>query len=343
MGKEIRSQIEGIQGTKKPQHFTFDEGLFDNLDNIYSKEGDVENEKDMHWSDCKNVPYNSNSRTMFHSASSRQNNDIHSLERQIKKLQASLAEKKTELRIQQENATKELKNCEQQYKEKIQIDRLHFENSQRLLKHKHDEDLKKAKKEIAQVKSDARLVIDFIRRKANEAIAEENSKAERQKKSIGKKMQALESEMKKTFHNHLHTLEEEVKMVVRKEKKAIDLTILPPPPPKHISLMSKRKLNISPIRACCGDVSIPTDKSEAPELCSDDSISTCYSDESPMVSNDEKGTSCGSNQHELLKSRVQELEQWTDTLTIALRNGAKIKGSNLSPSQKGKDTKNSTR
>jgi hypothetical protein len=341
MGQEIRTQIESIQrGTmsgsninkqqqqqhhqqQNPQHFTFNDQIIEQFDKVY------ESEQDEAWS----VHGNTTRSKIIDSELKESMSKNSVLEGQIKMLKEALLEKKTELKSQQEKTIKEVKNCEQKYKEKNQVERLHFENSQRLLKHKHNEELKKIKKDVVQVKSDARLVIDFVRRKANEAIADESLKIEQQKKSMGKKMEALESQMKRTFHSHLHTLEEEVKMVVRKEKKAIDLTILPPPPPKNISIAHRRMLN----SRRCSNVSIPTDESEAPDLCSDDSISTSYSDVSGsdqfsfMKHDKDKYIS---DQHEILKSRVQELEQWTDTLTLALRNGAKIKGSDLNSGQK---------
>ena len=316
MGQEIRSQIEGIDSMNKPQHFTFDESIKNTFDEIYTQD------ENFHDQDELQHPDNTNNKASTMQATPKKI----ILERRIKKLEEKLLEKETELKVQKEKAVKDLKYCEQQYKEKNQVDRLHFENSQRLLKNAHCVETKKLKKEISQVKSDARLVIDFIRRKANEAIAEENSKIQKEKNSIGKKMEDLQSEMKKTFHNHLCSLEEEVNMVVKKEKKkAIGLKILPPPPPKNISIFSKRK----PIPPLSGPFfsssSIPTDESEAPNLCSDDTISTCYSDEVPPIVGEKRDEHI-LNEHEILRSRVQELEEWTDTLTLALRTGAKIKG-----------------
>ena len=335
MSQEIKNQVEGMQHcVNKPQHFTFHDCIANNFDKIYPQNDDDNlDEKAQGGIQPKNRNeiYNNSTIESEVQSKSEQNASIIALERQVKMLKECLLEKKTEIRVQKENA-------EQQCKEKNQVDRLHFENSQRLLKHKHHEELRKARKEIVQVKSDARLVIDFVRRKANEAIADESSKMEFQKKSMGKKMETMESQMRKTFHSHLHKLEEEVKMVVRKEKKAIDLTILPPPPPKHISIISKHKSKPPPIIRSCYNMSIPSDESEAPDLCSDDSISTCYSDMSRLASREEKDSNI-SDVHELLKSRVHELEQWTDTLTLALRKGAKIKGSDLTSNQKAMDKK----
>ena len=90
MSQEIRTQIEGIQGMKKPEHFTFDQGLFDDLDKIYSTEGSSDNEYDIQWLD------NSSPRNIFPPAPPpKQNANIHSLERQIKKLQEKLTEKRS--------------------------------------------------------------------------------------------------------------------------------------------------------------------------------------------------------------------------------------------------------
>lgn len=316
MGQEIRSQIEGMDLINKPQHFTFDESIKNTFDKIYTQGESYYDQDELQ------DPDNVNNRSSAMQTPPKKA----ALERRIKKLEEKLLEKETELKIQKEKAAKDLKYCEQQYKEKNQVDRLHFENSQRLLKSAHGDETQKLKKEISQVKSDARLVIDFIRRKANEAIADENSKIQKQKNSIGKKMEELQSEMKKTFHNHLCSLEEEVIMVVKKEKKkAVDLKILPPPPPKNIIIFPKHKPIASSSRPFLRS-SIPTDESEAPNLCSDDSISTCYSDEIPLFVREKRDDQIIMNEHDLLRSKVQELEEWTDTLTLALRTGAKLKG-----------------
>lgn len=332
MGQEIRNQIQGMQGqgvqvqgihdTKKPLHFTFEDTINQTFDKIY--QGERYRERNEQHDACRNNNSSSNKRAISPST----------LERRIEKLEESLLDKETQLKAQQEKARKDLKYCEQQYKEKNQVERLHYENSQSLLKRAHEEEIRKVKKEIAQVKSDARLIIDFIRRKASEALAEENSKVEHQKKSIGKRMEAMEAEMKKTFHDHLVSLEEEVKKVVKKERtKAIDLQILPPPPPKNISILPKRKSNTAAVRRHWDD-SIPSDETEAPALCSDDSISTCRSDEISSIDIKKIRDTETINEHEILRSRVQELEEWTDTLTLALRTGAKIKGSPMNSNPK---------
>ncbi len=324
MGQEIRSQIEAInmQSTNRPQHFTFDDSILDDLDFISIPPQSNEGTTDPTTRNVSSsMPSSSSSIPHHHARSSNEQ----ALKRQIKNLESILSEKKSELKLHQEKASKDLKDCEQKYRERNQVERLHFENSKRLMKHAHNEELKKFKKEIAQVKSDARLIIDFVRRKANEAIAEESTKMVNQKRSIGKKMEALESQMKKTFHSHMNNLEEEVKMVMRKEKKAINLTILPPPPPRNISIMSKRKLNRCTMDFVKEDIkSIPSDEIEVPDMYSNDSISTCFSESGDLLSKDKKDK-CISNEHQLLKTRVKELEEWTDTLTLALRSGAKIK------------------
>lgn len=304
MGQEIRTQIEGMQEiSSKPLHFTFEETINNTFDEIYNQ-GNVchEQQEEVQSERRRSTPCKNNIAAPTIQTTSKQATISVALQRRIETLEESLVEKETELKAQHEKASKDLKYCGQQYKEKIQVDRLHFENLQRFLKHAHNDEMKKAKKEIAQVKCDARLVIEFVRRKANEAIDEETSKMEHQKKSIGRKMEALESEMKRTFHNHLLSLEEEVKMVVKKEKnKAVDLNILPPPPPRNISILQKRNLNSSPSRPCL-DTSIPSDKSEAPDLWSDDSISTCNSDEILSVIKEKKNGHI-SNEHELLRTR----------------------------------------
>ncbi len=329
MSQEIRNQIEGIRQSNIPQHFTFEDTVENAFDNTFRHNSSNSNHRQTNTFDelnfvgigSNNVPFPKESPKRIHTFK-----DDPSFGRRIKKLEDSLLEKKTELKAQQENAVKELKNMEQKYKEKIQVDQLHFENSQRILEKAHSEEIKKLKKEMVQIKSDARLVIDFIRRKANEAIAEETSKVKYQKMSLGKKMEALESEMKKTFHHHLMSLEEEVRNVVKKERnKAVDLKILPPPPPKNISILRKDRLH--PFTSVRLDDSLPSsDESKVPvNKCSDDSISTCNSDE--MFASDfvnKMKDSEFTNEHEILRNRVQELEHWTDTLTLALRSGAKI-------------------
>ena len=317
----------------KPQHFTFDDSILDDLDfipslpNHHNEKEEVHHQHQQHFhhpcTQKQPQPYPSSSTQCHNATNERQTASSLSLLRsQIKKLEDQLSDKQTELKLQKEKSVKALKDCEQQYRDKNQVDRLHFENSQRLMKHAHDEEMNKLKQEMAQVKSDARLIIDFVRRKANEAIQEESHKMEHQKRSIGKKMEALESQMQKTFHNHLHNLEQDVKMVMRKEKKAINLSVLPPPPPKNIAIIpNKRKMKFDFKKD--ESRSFPTDETKTPDLRSNDSISTFFSDSDGGVQSNEK-SGCISNEHELLKTRVKELEQWTDTLTLALRSGAKV-------------------
>jgi hypothetical protein len=316
MGKEIRNQIESLQQKSNPQHFTFDDSIKNAFDWAANREKDGPTRRS-HGGNKIPFEFDEKEIPMF-------NDDNPTLKNKITRLEESLLEKETELKLQKDKASKDLKHCAQQYKEKNQVERLHFENSQRLLRDSQEHEIRKLKQETAQVKSDARLVIDFVRRKANEAIIEESSKVEHQKKSFGKKMEALESEMKKTFHIHLVSLEEDVNMAVKKEKKkGIGLKILPPAPPRNISIIKKPKNYPGSILR---NDSIASDNTKAAELSSNDSISTCYSNDIISTGSVKKGKK-RLNEHETLKSRVQELEEWTDTLTLALRTGAKITNS----------------
>jgi len=320
MGQEIRTQIEGMLKENKPQHFTFNEVISDTFDRTFEQSGAYADQDRMYdYSKRKDMNRDIPSPSRFHKC------DM-SIEKELRKLEERLIHKEIELKAHCEKAIKDLKYCEQKYREKIQIDHLHFENSQQLLKQSHEDEMRKVNEEIAQVKSDARLVIDFIRRKASQAIAEESTKVEYQKKSMGKKMEAIEAEMKKKFNDHLISLEEEVRNVVNNEKrKVMNSKILPsPPPPTNVCLFSKPKMNSSPMKKKI-DISIPSDGSEVQCLYSDDSISSCKSGEM-------RNTTGLENEHDILKRRVQELEKWTDTLTLALRTGAKMKKSNMTSS-----------
>jgi len=242
------------------------------------------------------------------------------LAKKVIELKRALIETKSELKEAKENTAKELEAQMQEYKEKIEVDRLHYKNSQELMESTHKSELKQAESEIVQVKNDARLVIDFIRRKANEALEEVNTKNKNDKKQMTENMQSLEHQMKQNFNRHLQNLEGQVRNVVREEKIVFQTELTRASKRfKTVSLSPKRESKIPKHR----DVSLQSNVSVIEEVFSDDSIST--DDTLENVAKENK-SNFHEYQNQLLRFRIKQLEQWTDTLTIALRNGAMIKG-----------------
>ena len=227
-------------------------------------------------------------------------------------------EAKQELKRTKENVAKRLEVKLQEYKEKTQVDLLHYKNSLDLIKRTHEEELKTVGEEVIQVKKDARLIIDFIRRKANEAIADGASKNAEQKKKMTESLEFQELQMKKSFSAHLEKFEEQVKNVVRGEKIAFQTEMTHTPTTKMNLRMSR--IPKSPTR----DISLVPKNPIVEEIFSDDSIS--MEDTITNAVQDAKYNHSTDDNSKMLKSRIELLEQWTDTLTIALRSGAAIKG-----------------
>ena len=250
-----------------------------------------------------------------------------------------------------------MKQKELEYEEKLRVDRLHFQNTNDALE-------RKCREEVRQMKSDARLVIDFIRKKANETLAENDAKHMADTQT---KLETLKSSLQWNFHTRLDTLAQKMKHTVLEEKQGIhhrnmhttnnnnnnndnDRCI-----PK--SVISKRnetnvnkknnhtKFNNNNKRNHYQNNTIPTDESEYGTTSEDDSISTKYDDDDvdSNVTLVDRGVMMYNKQQrnkgpnkvmkkltetQWLKSRVKELENWTDTLTTALRSGAHLKGMN---------------
>jgi len=229
-------------------------------------------------------------------------------------------EAKNELKEMKENAAKQLERKLQEQREKVQVDLLHYKNSLELIKRTHEEELKNAASEIIQVKSDARLVINFIRRKANEAIAEEAFKRTNQKKEMMERIKSQELQMKKSFNGHLESFEAQVKDIVRGGKNAF-----------HTETTFTSATTTGPrIQKSASEISLLSNSSVIGEIGSDESITMDDSIASSMK--DAKYNRNVVNENKLLTFRIKQLERWTDTLTIALRTGATIKGLNDKPS-----------
>lgn len=255
------------------------------------------------------------------------------LQRKVEELQNQLAKANVDLQQYKINTENYVKQHSRDFEEKLKVDRLHFKNSNESLKRDFEEKLKKARNETSQVKSDARLIIDFIRKKANESLAEAEVHRSAEKKNLINRMNFLEKQLKVKFNGCLSKIEKQMKTVLLEGKQNVqgdpvtNLRAIPDAVGSKSPLQRKYK---DPILAV--NDTIVTDKSEY-GVFSDDSIST--KDEEfngmgryPFVQTSKKLRSEKITESEWLKSRIKELEEWTDTLTTALRSGAHLKGIN---------------
>lgn len=190
-----------------------------------------------------------------------------------------------------------------------------------------NEEQEKTRSQISQVKEDARIVIDFIRRKADEFIAENDVKHDVQMKDMENKMNSMERKMKSQFHNQLEKFELKFKDSLQREQAKVKEYNFSP------KLSRKKPISLSPPRR---RERTPRSKSPPPKYhvvdLPPEKKDFSFNDESfrkdPEVVGDDGSDKERSSMDECLwlRSRVSELEQWSDTLIKALQDGAKLKG-----------------
>ena len=111
----------------------------------------------------------------------------HFLERRVTELNVVLAESKRALREEKVRSATDLHEQAQEYREKMRTEKLHNKHCEDVLGLKYEE---KLRKEVGRVQTDARLVIDFVRRKAKEAVEECDDRKELEKKAPQKKIES---------------------------------------------------------------------------------------------------------------------------------------------------------
>ena len=128
--------------------------------------------------------------------------------------------KKTEHDL--EHAERKAKDQSREYDEKLEIERKHYCNTREALIKSHREEVTRLSQEIDHVKKDAKTVIDFVRRRANEAIDGEKEKRRNEKRKMQKEIQEMDVHLREKVSNRLHSVENQIKYALRQEQAAID-------------------------------------------------------------------------------------------------------------------------
>lgn len=205
--------------------------------------------------------------------------------------------------IELQGKAKELERMEAENKHKLQLERRHLRKTTEILIEQHKDEIDHLYKEIAKVKTDAKLVIDFVRRKANKALEKEMVNRKNDMFRINQQYEMKEARLKEKFNTSLCKVESQVKQALHKEKVIIYdgcNGALPSPPQPTLRSNKFRSSRV----ANASDASIQGD------VLTDDSISTRESREFNLSDNSE-----------WFQERINELDEWTDTLTNALRDG----------------------
>jgi len=225
---------------------------------------------------------------------------------------------------------KELEENEIEFNQKLQIERRHFRNTREALIQQHQQEIHKLSKEIMDIKKDAKIVIDFVRKKANHALGQEVEKRKYEQRRMDNELEERERGLKERFNRSLENVEKQVKHALRCENfitigrkqsnvgpfetttsissTSVDSNMPLPPRPTlgatRKQSSSNRISGSSQLR-----VQIPSDNSANGESVSDDSVST----------NDQRHFNF-SDKRQWFKERINELDEWTDTIAKSLKN-----------------------
>ena len=221
----------------------------------------------------------------------------------INQLERELLVAKQEAKDAHCRAAKNLKDYAEAFHNKAEHDRVQYEAK-----------LREAGHEIRELKKDARLVINFVRRRANKELIEMNSKAERDKDEVQRSnmlfeerlfhdytmdLKRLERKMKDEsknetkIHNKCERLKrrQEVEISKAKMETALEAAVAALGVAQKIEPMSNDAENIEGEISCC-----------------------CYKGDNTKDSHSEQ---------ELLRRRVKDLEKCVASLLAALNKGAK--------------------
>ena len=240
---------------------------------------------------------------------------------ELAKMKDLLLQTKTEL----EKKARELEHNGQENSEKLRIQQQHCRDTREALIQQHQSEIHKLSKEITRVKKDAKVVINFVRRKANEALDKEEQKRSRERNRMNRMYEEREVELKDKFIRSLGKVERQIAHVLRNEKVAMNdgyNDALPSPPRPRRPYVRRR----DSLRDTMGSQetsqrgSIESDASIQGDVMTDDSISTQESQDFNFSEN-----------REWFKDRINELEKWTDTLTAALQNRACVESARSLP------------
>jgi hypothetical protein len=230
-----------------------------------------------------------------------------------------IKKKLLQTKIELQEKARELEQKEIQNDQKVQAERQHLRKTTEFLIEQHKDEIKNLQKDIVKVKNDAKVVIDFVRRKANKALDNEMEKRMNDKIMLSKHFEEKEAILKERFNLGLSKVDRQVKQALHNEKFFIrddcNNALPSPPQPKTRSrrLPGCSKTNMRLPRARRREVSNESDDSFQGNILTDDSLSTRESQDIDF-----------SNNREWFQERINELEEWTDTLTATLREGPSI-------------------
>ena len=244
---------------------------------------------------------------------------IHSIYPELTEMKELLIKTKDELK----NKARELEQNEGESRQKLEIERRHFRNTRELLIQQHQEEIHKLSKDVGNVKKDAKIVIEFVRRKANEALDGEMEKRKIDKMRMDRELKERERNLRERFNKRLEDVEKHVTHALHREHFVVEsknnatrhqkqddtigsrLSSSPQPlrrlaSPKNGNSRSKSNLHIR-VPPSQSDVSVQG------EVMTNDSISTHEGQHFTFTDN-----------REWFQERINELDKWTDTLANSL-------------------------
>jgi len=242
---------------------------------------------------------------------------IYSVYPELTEMKDLLIKTKNEL---QKKANK-LEQNEEENQHKLELERRHFHNTRELLIQQHQEEIHKFSKDIGIVKKDAKIVIDFVRRKANEALDVEIKKRKSDKSMMDRELRERERNMRERFNQRLENVEKQVKHALnrehfvmetkhaRRQDGAIDsLSSSPsqPRPPRRPTLAKHNSNKSSDLR-----IHVPSRKA-------DDSIEGDDVRDNGSISTHEGRHFTFTDNREWFEERINQLDEWTDTLASTL-------------------------
>ncbi len=208
----------------------------------------------------------------------------------------------------------ELDRKDTQNNQKLQDERQHLRKTTEILIEQHKDEIEKLQKEIAKVKNDAKVVIDFVRKKANKALDNEMEKRKNDRIRLSKHFEEKEAILRERFNIGLDKVERRVKQALNNEKFIVHERLeneLPSPPkpvarPRTVTNIPSNRMRLQ--RSRRREFSNASDASVQGDFRADDSLSTRESQDIDLSKN-----------RQWFQQRIDELEEWTDTLTATFR------------------------
>lgn len=237
----------------------------------------------------------------------------------LTELKKDLVKKSEELKDMKEIIDRQMEGHKQQYFDRLELERYQFKKIRDQLIRKHKQEIEETRQEIVRVKKDAKSVIDFIRRKANEALADEVEKSRFEKKQMNRNLNNQENKLKEDFNQRLYKIEKEVKSSLQNTKFAVQDTYISRSKPSRFcqsSIESDVKV-VEQVSINRDNTKMETDDSIIGESMTGDSIST----KDDMYSIDLV------SKQKWFEKRIDELDTWTDELSSTLQHGVNLEES----------------